>query len=90
MNSSFRKQAIAPSSQDDVDASFLHFRHQLIEMAAMLDRYEIGKSTSAEVSSTKATEWQGCIEGLQLLIDKSQDNTAQDAAKSMALHFSDK
>ncbi|GEM_PF-2622843 len=90
MSTSFTKQAIAPSSQEVVDASFLHFRHQLIEMAAMLDRYEIGKSTSKEVSSAKAAEWQSCIEGLQLLIDKSQDNSAKNAAISMALHFSDK
>jgi len=88
--SSFTKKAIAPSSQDVIDASFLHFRHQLIEMGAMLDRYEIGKTTSSEVSPAKAAEWQGCIEALQLLIDKSNNNPNQDAAKSVALHFSDK
>lgn len=72
-----------------VDQYYLQMRCKLIEIAAILDRYDRAAAASAADSAQSDTRWQRCREALQLLEQNKQTGDTTNRAEQLAMIFSD-
>ena len=66
-----------------IDQNYLDFRHDLLAIAATLDRYQ--RAVDSQNDHTSPPQWQRCKEALVLL---TQDHPQPNRAEQLALLFS--
>ena len=72
-----------------VDQYYLQMRCKLLEIAAILDRYDRAAAASSADPAQSDKRWQRCREALQLLEQNHQTGDATNRAEQLALIFSD-